>query len=219
MASMKNFVDINALVARCCWQASGGDMEGEAFLEECIALKEGMAKMKERYMNLIYDREYLLMVSKMYHSALKKEEEKLENITNKLEITSNLLKSTQRSLQDSKLQIFQFQKEIKVSHLSYCMEGSVLGIMEEPHVEDSHEGGADLQVLVKIYKEENLGQALIDNERKDEVSLSLINMAEQIPYGSENKSLYSSIDWVDRNIFGMKNLGGKEFYYAINFTL
>ena len=100
---MKNFVDINALVARCCWKASSGDMEGEAFLEECIALKEGMAKMKERYMNLISDREYLLMVAKMYHSALKKEEEKSENITNKLEITSNLLKSTQRSLQESKL--------------------------------------------------------------------------------------------------------------------
>ena len=27
--AMKNFVDINALVARCCWKASGGDMEGE----------------------------------------------------------------------------------------------------------------------------------------------------------------------------------------------
>ena len=44
--AMKNFVDINALVARCCWQAYGGDMEGEAFLEECIALKEGMEKIK-----------------------------------------------------------------------------------------------------------------------------------------------------------------------------
>ena len=30
---------------RCCWKASGGEMEGEAFLEECIELKEGMAKM------------------------------------------------------------------------------------------------------------------------------------------------------------------------------
>ena len=96
--AMKNFVDINALVARCCWQASGGDMEGEAFLEECIALKEGISKMKERYMNLLYDREYLLMVAEMYHSTLRKEEEKSENITNKLEITNNLLKSTQISL-------------------------------------------------------------------------------------------------------------------------
>ena len=33
MASMNNFVDINALVARCCWKASRGEMEGESFLE------------------------------------------------------------------------------------------------------------------------------------------------------------------------------------------
>ena len=38
-AALKNLVDINALVARCCWKASGGEMEGESFLEECIALK------------------------------------------------------------------------------------------------------------------------------------------------------------------------------------
>ena len=31
MATMKNFVDINALVARCCWKDFGGEMEGEAF--------------------------------------------------------------------------------------------------------------------------------------------------------------------------------------------
>ena len=56
MAAMDNVVDINSLVARCCWKAFGGDMEGEPFLEECIALKEGMAKMKESYINLISDR-------------------------------------------------------------------------------------------------------------------------------------------------------------------
>ena len=38
-----------------------------------------------------------------------------------------------------------------------------------------------------------------------------------IPYGSENKIPYSSIDWVDRNIFGMKTLGGKEFYFCNKF--
>ena len=27
-AAMKNIVDINALVERCCWKASSGDMEG-----------------------------------------------------------------------------------------------------------------------------------------------------------------------------------------------
>ena len=56
--------------------------------------------------------------------------------------------------------------------------------MEEPHVEDSHEGGADLQVLVKIYEEENMGQALIEIERKDEMFFSFRKMADRIQYGS-----------------------------------
>ena len=34
-------------------------------------------------------------------------------------------------------------------------------------------------------------------------------VAYHIPYGSENKGPYSSIEWVDRDIFGMKTLGGK----------
>ena len=102
-AALKNLVDINALVARCCWKASGGEMEGEAFLEECIELKEGMAKMKERYINLLSDRYHLLLMAEMYHCAVKKEEEEVERLTNKLEITNDLLKSTQISLKESNL--------------------------------------------------------------------------------------------------------------------
>ena len=48
-----------------------------------------------------------------------------------------------------------------MSHLSCCMEENVLGIMEELHMEDSHEEGAYLQVLVKRYEEDNFGQVLI----------------------------------------------------------
>ena len=100
-------------------------------------------------MNLLSNRDHLIMMAEMYHSALKKEEEESERLTNKLEITSELLKSTQRSLQESKLHICQIQKELKVSHLSCCMEGNVLGIMEEYLVEDGHEKSSDMQVLVK----------------------------------------------------------------------
>ena len=135
-------------------------------------------------MNLLSDRDHFLMVAEMYHCVVKKEEEESERLNNKLEITSDLLKSTQRSLQYSKLQIFQLQKDLKVSHLSCCMEGIVLVIMEEPHVEDNHEGGADLQVLVKIYEEENMGQALIEIERKDEMFFSFRKMDDRIQYGS-----------------------------------
>ena len=32
MEALKNLVDINALVARCCWKNFGGEMEGESFM-------------------------------------------------------------------------------------------------------------------------------------------------------------------------------------------
>ena len=95
-------------------------------------------------MNLLYDKYRLLIMAKMYHYVVNKEEEELERFTNKLEITNDLLKSTQRSLQDSKLQIYQIQNYLKVSHLSCIMEEIFLGIMEGPHGEDNHEEGADL---------------------------------------------------------------------------
>ena len=44
-------------------------------------------------------------------------------------------------------------------------------------------------------------------------------VADYIPYGSQNKIPYSSTDWVDRDIFGMKTLGCKEFYFCNNFLL
>ena len=46
-----------------------------------------------------------------------------------------------------------------------------------------HEMHLDLQVLVKSYEEENVSQALIQVERKDEVLFSTVNMDDHIPYG------------------------------------
>ena len=113
---MRNFVDINALMARCCWKYSSGEMEGEAFLEECIALKEGMAKLKERYMNLISNKEHLLMVAEMYHCAFKRETQEYERIHSKWEATYDSLKRTQEALQDSRLQIDQIQRDLNVPY-------------------------------------------------------------------------------------------------------
>ena len=54
-----------------------------------------------------------------------------------------------------------------MSPFSCCMEGNILGIMEEPHVEDRHEEGANLQVLVKIYEKDNVDQEPIEIEERD----------------------------------------------------
>ena len=103
MESLKKLVDINALVARCCWKDFGGEMEGESFLEECIALKQGMENMNKRYVGLLSNKHDILMTAEMYHIALKKEEEESDRLTHELEITSNSLKSTQISLREVKL--------------------------------------------------------------------------------------------------------------------
>ena len=39
MESMNNFVETNSLVTRCSWKSSRGELEGEAFLEDIMALK------------------------------------------------------------------------------------------------------------------------------------------------------------------------------------
>ena len=119
-------------------------MEGEAFLEECITRKEGMAKMKERYVKLLSDRDNLFMVAEMYHSALKKEEEESDRLNHEFEITSNSLKITPRSIQESNLHTYKIQNELRMSHLSCCMEGNILGIMGKSHGEEGHEKRVDL---------------------------------------------------------------------------
>ena len=45
-------------------------------------------------------------------------------------------------------------------------------------------------------------------------------VADHIPYGLENKNFpYSSIDWVDRDTWGMKTVGGKEFKFYNKFLV
>ena len=73
MEAMNDLVDMSSLVRRCCWEASIGELEGEAFLEECIELKDGMAKMKESYVNLVSNKSHLLMVYEMYHCEFERE--------------------------------------------------------------------------------------------------------------------------------------------------
>ena len=80
-----------------------------------------------------------------------------------------------------------------------------------------HEMHLDLHVLVKSYEEENIGQALIEVERKDEVLFSTINMSNHINYVSANKIPYSSIDWVDRDTFKLKKVGDEEFNFCNKF--
>ena len=114
----------------------------------------------------------------------------------------------------------QIQRELNVPHPPYCMEknnmhmvGTTVDVLKGPHVEDNHEEGADLQVLVKIYEEESIVHALIDIGRKDEVFLAMENMAEDIPIESERKYDYLFMDWVDKYITKIEDQGCTRIAY------
>ena len=60
--------------------------------------------------------------------------------------------------------------------------------MEESHVEGGNEKRADLQMLEKIYEEDNIDQAPIEIEKKYEVFFSIRKRADHFPYGSAYKN-------------------------------
>ena len=97
------------------------------------------------------------MVAEMYHCALERETQESERLHSKWDATYDSLKRTQESLQESRLQIDQIQMDLNVPHPPSCMENNhvrmvvtTLDVLKEPHVEDNHEEGEDLQMLVNL---------------------------------------------------------------------
>ena len=162
-----------------------------------------MTRTKANFPQLLFDRDNLRELVELLYGESLKDEEVIWNITQELLTTQDSLNITQGALQESKMEIEQLHEKVQRSHLASYTPFDHLHkvdcILEEK--EESHEMHLDLQVLVKSYEEENIGQALSEDERKDEVSLSTRNMDDHIPYGSTNKIPYSSIDWVDRDTF------------------
>ena len=52
----------------------------------------------------------------MYHNALQEEEEEVDRITHEVEITNGSLKSTQKALQESYMEVEQVCRMLKVLH-------------------------------------------------------------------------------------------------------
>ena len=92
-----------------------------------------------------------------------------------------------------------------------------MGIMGKYHVDEGHEKISHLQMLGKSYEENNMDQAPIEIEEKDEGLFSIRKMADHFPYGSTNIVPYSSINWVDRDTLGMNTVEGKEFIFCNEF--
>ena len=130
------------------WEATYDSLKRtqEAFLEDCIAVKEGMSKMKESYMNLISDREHLLMVAEMYHCAFERETQESRRLHSKWEATYDSVKRTQEALQESRLQIDQIQRDLNVPHPPYCMEKNHVNMI----ISHARWGVWYIQILLKL---------------------------------------------------------------------
>ena len=72
--------------------------------------------------------------------------------------------------------------------------------MEGPHVEDNHEGGAYLQVFMKIPDEDYFGQAPVGMQKGIKEFLAMRNMVEDISSESIRKHDHLFIDWVTKII-------------------
>ena len=92
-------------------------MEAESFLGNFETLKEEVSKIKESDTNLFSYRNNLFEVTKIYHHALKREENEAKILSSELDSTYVSWESTQKALQESKLQIYQIQKVFNVPHL------------------------------------------------------------------------------------------------------
>ena len=100
MEALKTFVDANALDSRCHWRASDVDKEKADLLRDLETLKEVLENMKEIYMNFLSDRNHLLELTKIYHHALRREEDEVEMIASELEDACVSLESTQKDIQE-----------------------------------------------------------------------------------------------------------------------
>ena len=98
-----------------------------------------------------------------------------------MEATYFSLEIKQKALHESKLYMYKLQNDLNVPHLSSCMEGNLLGMVEELHVEDEHEESSALQVLVKGDDMEYLVQTLIVLHKY---------IQEDIPFRSTRKYTY-----------------------------
>jgi hypothetical protein len=120
VAAIKHFEDTHTLVADCCWRASGShdSLGGEPPLVDFQALREAVVVMKSNYLHLLSDRDHLLMLGEMYHDALKGKEEEVDRLTQELEITQDSLKSSQKALQESEMQVEHLCVELSWVHPS-----------------------------------------------------------------------------------------------------
>ena len=162
-----------SVAQQCCIAAS---LEDQSSLESKEEMQKALSTIQGELLQLIYDRDDLIELADVLHGSSLNDGEEIFKLTQDLLTTQDSLKSTQCALQESKMEIEKIHEKLKRYYLpSYTpfihihKHDFILEQREESHEMVDHEMHLDLQVLVKSYEEENISQALIEVERKDEV--------------------------------------------------
>jgi chromosome segregation ATPase len=115
MAATRCIDDTHALVANCCWRelVAHGSLDGGFAMDEFHTLRERVSVMRTDYQQLLMEKDYLMEVGEMYHRALREQELEVEKLTDELERTRGLLRSTQTTLQESESSSEEILEEIR----------------------------------------------------------------------------------------------------------
>jgi hypothetical protein len=123
MAVARHIDDMQALMVDCCWRASmAHDSLDEAFsIGDFHTLLERMSVMRSNFQQLLTDRDYLLVMSKMYYRALREQVLEMVRLTQELESTRGFLGGTQTAPQESESRLDESLEEICQRSTSFVL--------------------------------------------------------------------------------------------------
>lgn len=125
--TIKHFDVARQMLATYGWSTPLADEQGGSLfsLAEIHALREAIGMMKQNYLQLLADRDFLLEWDRICYVALQGKEEKVDKLTHELEVTSDFLQGAQLALQES-----QFQIEKLTEELSFAQSPPVADIVQ-----------------------------------------------------------------------------------------
>lgn len=165
--------------------------------------------MKNNYLQLLSNRDHLLMLEGIYYDALKRKEEEDDELTHELEVTMNSLRSTQIALQESETRIDEFTVElilVQSSSPTTTIQVPMAAIDDEHtsmdcgnvHIED-----VETSISFTSVGDTNGMSALDEHKREQFVA---IGVPEDEPISSDannviDKSCDEEVDFVESGVF------------------
>lgn len=115
--TIEHFDVARQMLATYGWSTPLTDEHGDSgfSLAEIHALREAIGMMKQNYLKLLADRDFLLEWDCICYDALKGKEEQVDELTHELEVTMDSLQSAELALQESQLQIEKLTEELSLA--------------------------------------------------------------------------------------------------------